>query len=114
MKSEEICRVLGKNIRLLRTQNGWSQETLAEKMELSSNFMSNIENGKAWISPATLSKFTEIFDVPPRELFTQELDVPPAIATLIYRYTEELKDTIIYAIDNTRSKYENPLSNPVT
>jgi transcriptional regulator with XRE-family HTH domain len=62
MDEKEVCGLLGKSIKRLRAQHNWSQEFLAEKLDISANFLSNIENGKTWISPKTLAKLASSFE----------------------------------------------------
>lgn len=52
------CRVkTGENIRRIREKKGYSQEQLAEKMQISRSTISKIENGKFAISIDYLVKF---------------------------------------------------------
>ena len=54
MKHEELNAVYGSNIKRLRKSKNLSQETLAEKADISPSFLSDIENGKKWGSFETL------------------------------------------------------------
>ena len=71
MKEEEIRAVLSRNLKNLREKNGLSQMALAEKSSLATNFINDIENGKKWLSPATLSKLSEALGVQPYKLFLE-------------------------------------------
>lgn len=42
---------------------------LAERTDLTFNFINDIENGKKWISPSTLSKLSAALDVQPYHFF---------------------------------------------
>lgn len=42
---------------------------LAEKADLTFNFINDIENGKKWVSPSTLSKLSTALDVQPYHFF---------------------------------------------
>ena len=53
-------KLLGKNIAYFRQQKGWSQEYLAEKVELSREYITRVENGQKNIS---LKKLFAIADV---------------------------------------------------
>lgn len=53
-------KLLGKNIAYFRQQKGWSQEYLAEKVELSREYITRVENGQKNIS---LKKLFVIADV---------------------------------------------------
>ncbi len=55
---------LGTRIRTLRTERGWSQEALAERMGLSRQAVTKWESGAARPSTANLIALSELFGVP--------------------------------------------------
>lgn len=79
MTENEIKSLLGQNLKALRKESGMSQMQLAEKVGVTFNFINDIENGKKWISPATLSKLCSAFDVQPYQFFTsvQSMQITP-------------------------------------
>ncbi len=52
--NSNISKILGKNIKQIRTLEGISQEQLAEKIGKSAHFISLIERGESGLSVATL------------------------------------------------------------
>jgi len=70
-----ISQIVGANVRSLRKQNNLSQLELAEKADLSLTFINNIENGKKWVSPETLSILCAVLNAYPFEFFVTS-DVP--------------------------------------
>ncbi len=56
------------NIKRIRTEKKLSQEKLAELSNLSSPFISDIENGKKWGSFETLVSIANALEVEPYEL----------------------------------------------
>lgn len=71
-KSVKYHDVIAKNIRKLRTQAKLSQETLAEGVGCSREFISRIENFKEKVSLNMLLKVAEMFKINPAELFNQK------------------------------------------
>jgi len=69
MTENEIKILLGQNLKFLRKEQQLSQMQLAEKAEVTFNFINDIENGKKWISPATLSKLSIALNVQPYRFF---------------------------------------------
>jgi transcriptional regulator with XRE-family HTH domain len=69
MKENDLRAVLSSNIRKYRTRRGWSQLCLAEKIDLSANFISDLETCKGWVSPLTLVKLAEALEIEVFELF---------------------------------------------
>ena len=69
MTELEIRKLFGYNLRKIRKEKGISQMQLAEKTELGFTFISDIENGKKWVSSDTISKFSIILETEPYKFF---------------------------------------------
>lgn len=61
--------LFGARIKGLREAKGWTQEKLAEKMDISSNYLSSIERGKENPTFDMLVKFTEALGLEMWEIF---------------------------------------------
>ena len=85
MNITELNKTYIQNIKRLRLQNNLSQETLAEKADISPSFLSDIENGKKWGSFETLVSLANSLEVEPYELL-----LPPQ--TSISYDTKRTKD----------------------
>jgi len=72
MEKEEIRTILGSNLRKYRNIREWSQMDLAEKADISMNFLSEIERGNKWPYPDTLQNLATALDVEVFELFKNE------------------------------------------
>lgn len=55
---------LGNKIRILRYKKGWSQENVAQKLDISISVLSQIENDEIDIYYNLLSKIASLFNVP--------------------------------------------------
>lgn len=66
---EEINQIIGNNIRCIRKSNKLSQEKFAEQVELSPQFVSDIERGIEGISLVTAIKICNIMQCSPVVLF---------------------------------------------
>ncbi len=53
---------LGKNIAYYRQLKGWSQELLAEKVDLSREYITRVENGQKNISLKKLFAIADVLD----------------------------------------------------
>jgi transcriptional regulator with XRE-family HTH domain len=71
-------KVLGKNIRSLRQQHGWSQEDIARKLKISIPAFSKIETGITDVNLSRLEQIATIFEVPVVKLLTLEGSLPEA------------------------------------
>ena len=67
----DIKILFGKRLRKLRRMRDWTQEEMAEKCGMSSDFISQLERGKNSPSLDTLQKLAEVLEVPIAEFFTQ-------------------------------------------
>ncbi len=63
---------LGKNIKKYRLQNNYSQEFLAEKCDLSREYISRIESGQKYVSLKKIFMIADILKVSINTLFDFE------------------------------------------
>jgi transcriptional regulator with XRE-family HTH domain len=94
MTENELRTIVQTNIKRFRGCRKMTQAELAEKVDISINFLSDIENGKKWISPATMVKFAAVLNVEPYELFKPADTLPPSVSTLFSRYNEEVAEAV--------------------
>lgn len=59
---------IGQRLAKIRREKGLSQDNLAEKAELSSNYLSHIENFRSIPSLETVLKLCDALDITPNEL----------------------------------------------
>lgn len=68
MKIANITIEVGRRVRSLREQRGWSQEELGFKSGLHRNYIGGIERGERNVSIINIAKLAAAFGVRPREL----------------------------------------------
>ena len=68
--------VLGEKIALLRKQKGWSQEDLAERLDISRQSVSKWESGTSVPDLDKIIKVSELFQVSTDFLLKDETDIP--------------------------------------
>ena len=106
MTETELKAIVRSNIKRYRDYRGWTQAQLAEKLEISINFLSDIENGKKWISLATMIKFASTFNIEPFELF-KPADVPePSVSALFARYNNEVIKSVSESLNGVYRYYQ--------
>lgn len=74
-KPEAIALKLGRRIRLLRKQRGWTQEELADRAKVGFKYLQDLEGTQPHnASVVTLQKLARAFDIEPQELlkFSEE------------------------------------------
>ena len=72
MKDSKIKNLFGFNLKRIRKQKNISQIELSEKVDLAFTFISDIENGKKWVSPETIEKLSKFLDVEVYQFFLPE------------------------------------------
>lgn len=68
----DLKKMFGQQLKLLRIERGYTQESLAEKINLNPRQVSKIETGEHLPSAQTIEKICETLDVLPQELFSCE------------------------------------------
>jgi transcriptional regulator with XRE-family HTH domain len=86
MTENELLEILGRNIRKLRTQGGFSQQALAKKASIDRTFLASIEAGKKNISFQTLASLITALDCRPIHLFESETDDSQELENLTLNY----------------------------
>lgn len=89
-----IKQQLGYKIKRLRQKQGYTQEQLAEKMEIATRTLSGIESGKNFVTAETLEKVFEALEVSSSELFAFDHIKPQ----------EELVSEIVADIQNLKDR----------
>ena len=73
---EEARKLFGNRIRSLRTQLNLTQDQLAERMEMSAQYLSNIERGRENPTFETLVKLAKALEIEPWEMFVFDPHLP--------------------------------------
>jgi transcriptional regulator with XRE-family HTH domain len=69
-----IRDVLASNLKKFRQSRGWSQAFLAEKAEISTNYIGMLENTIKFPSSEVIQKLAFALGVEPTDLFSKEID----------------------------------------
>jgi len=107
MEEAEIRQILSKNIKHYRGLRGWSQVVLAEKLDISTNFLADIETCKSWVSSLTLSKLATIFEIEVYELFKSEKTPTDETKETIKSIVNDISVTIEHSLRQITIKYLN-------
>ena len=102
MEEQELRGILGNNIKRCRLKNNLSQLALAEKVDISTNFLSDIERCKAWVSPNTLVKLASVLDIEPYELFKADAHLSDTEKTILQHYVDENIKAVLSVMNQLR------------
>lgn len=79
-----IKKELGKKIKKLRTQRGYTQEKLSELIDISQKALSSIESGENFVTADTLDKLLYALEITAEELFaTNDVKEPEELLRMI-------------------------------
>lgn len=91
MTEKDIKGLFGYNIKRLRKSKGLSQMELANRLDMHFTFISDIENGKKWVSPETIAKIASLLNVEPYQFLLPKECAPvfdPTVASFARELTE--------------------------
>lgn len=93
-------KTLGKKIRLLRHQKGWSQEEVAKRLDISIPAFSKIETGITDINLSRLEQIAVLFEMSVVQLLTyNEVDQDQKNASELESINKKLMDRETEVID---------------
>ena len=110
MTENEFRAIVKNNIRRYRDYKNWTQAELAEKLGISVNFLSDIENGKRWISPASMVKFAAVLNIEPYELFKPVEMQPPAVTAIFNKYNDDVLLAVSESLKQVYNYYHSLVS----
>jgi transcriptional regulator with XRE-family HTH domain len=109
MTESDLRTILGANIKKYRCFRGFSQAKLAELIDLSPNFISELETGKRWISSDTLVNLADALGRGVYDFFKPEETFSDEITAFISKYTMEaaalVTGTVAQSLEGLRRQY---------
>jgi len=102
MEEQELRGILGNNIKRCRLKNNLSQLSLAEKVDISANFLSDVERSKAWVSPSTLVKLASVLKIEPYELFKADALLTNTEKSILQHYSDENLKAVLSVLNQLR------------
>ena len=102
MEEQELRGILGNNIKRCRLKNNLSQMALADKVDISTNFLSDIERCKTWISPNTLVKLAAVLNIEPYELFKADALLSNTEKSVLQQYADENLKAVLSVMNQIR------------
>jgi transcriptional regulator with XRE-family HTH domain len=104
MEEQELRGILSANIKRCRARNNLSQLALAEKLDISTNFLSDIERCKAWVSPATLVRLAAALQIEPHELLMPDSLLSEGEKDILQQYSKENLKAVLSVFNRLREQ----------
>jgi len=105
MTEKDLRAILSQNLKRFRGYRKLSQAEFAEKIDISIPFLSDVENGKKWVSPATLVKMAEALEIEAYELLKPESIVPDNAINILEKYTADIYHLFGDALNSIQNNY---------
>jgi transcriptional regulator with XRE-family HTH domain len=99
MDEINLRKLFSLNIKRHRQMKGLSQERLAEKMDISTNYLSDIETGRGWVSPFSLVKLANALEVEVFELFKPVETAPKGVKSAVNKYLDDFSASLRISFD---------------
>jgi len=113
MDENDLRGLLSKNIKRFRQVKGLSQANLAEKMEISTNYLSDIETKRGWVSPFSLVKLANALEIEVYELFKPQenisLDLKKKISVYLNDFSTSIKNSFEKSLNDSIKKIQKNL-----
>ena len=93
--------ILSCNIKRYRQRKGWSQAILAEKMGISTNYLSDIETKRGWVSPFSLVKMANALEIEVFELFMPQETASKGELNRINKCLEDFSSSLRVSFDKS-------------
>ncbi len=104
LKMTHIQELFITNLRFYRTQNGFSQLSFSEAIDISPNYLNAVENGKNFPSLEVLQNITETLKIMPYQLFLEIPVMQNDFSSVSKQTLIELKQKICGLIDEELEK----------
>jgi transcriptional regulator with XRE-family HTH domain len=105
MNEQALRSILSHNLKRYRFCRKLSQADFAEKIDISIPFLSDIENGKKWVSPRTLAKMADALEIEAYELLKPENSLPDNVLNVIEKYTLDIYNSFGKTLENLQKDY---------
>ena len=98
MTENELRKIFSENVREHRNRRKWSQIELSKISGVSVSFINDIESEKKWVSPVTMIKLANVFNIEVYELYKPRDVFPDSFDSIVKKFT----DNIHTAVDEAR------------
>ena len=101
MDETKLRNLFSVNIKQFRSRKGWSQARLAEKMNISTNYLSDIETGRGWVSPFSLVKLADALEIEVFELFKPQETPSTDMVNLLNKCLDDFSTSLKVSFDKS-------------
>lgn len=101
--------MLSDALRLIRVFHDLKQQDLADRLEISKSYLSEIENGRKTPSVEVIEKYAEVFDIPPSSImFFAESVQGGKVVNADEKVRSAIADKVVQFLKFVESKTSSP------
>ena len=104
-----LRNLLSQNIKRLRKRRGLSQATLAEKANMATSYISDIETGRYGVSLAALVSLANSLEVEVFELFKPQEAISEDTLGVINKYLDDISESLTISLASSIRKIRKNL-----
>ena len=105
MAEEDLRTILSANIRRYRGLRNYTQAEFADKIAISVPFLSDVENGKKWVSSGTLVRMADVLKVEVYELLKPEKILPDKAIDILEKFSCDIQIEFGKSLEGLYSLY---------
>jgi len=103
MDEASLRNLLSQNIKRYRQRKGWTQAKLAEEMGISTNYLSDIETKRGWVSPLSLVNLANALEIDVFELFKPEKTVSADVLSTVNKCLDDFSTSLRVSFEKALS-----------
>ena len=109
MAEEDLRIILSTNIKRYRNLRNFTQTEFADRISISVPFLSDIENGKKWVSSGTLVKIANVLKIEVYELFKPDKILPDKAVDILKKFSTDIHVEFGKSLEDLCSNYTKKL-----
>jgi len=114
MTKQDLKAYLSQNLKKYRSYRKLSQADFAELIDISIPFLSDVENGKKWVSPVTLAKMADALNIEAYELLKPDTIIPDNAVNILEKYTSDIYQTFGETLNKIHKNYIGQINHKKT
>ena len=105
MTEDDLRSILSINLKRYRNQRSFTQAEFARKIDISIPFLSDVENGKKWVSHNTLFKMAKVLDIDAYELLKPKQILPDNTIDILEKFLADFHSEFGKTLNNLYANY---------
>lgn len=110
-EKSKVMQIFAQNLKKYRTNAGFTQKQLSERLEISQKHLSFLETGTQFASASLIDKICDELKISCGDLFSSEKDVNVKEVNMIFTMIQNLVGSRFAMIENKLNEIEKKIGN---